>query len=580
MVTSHKVEHVGVLIRQLRRQKNMTQTELGASRYSKSYVSAVEKNSIRPSSAALQFFAEQLDQPSDYFRMLVGGTENITQGTILPNPLEMGNQFLQGETFALFYQLMQRGGPPSLQRMKALPVLPPEVLAVLPSDRQCYYLLLEGLTALAKQEYEAAFGALERALPLAPAPLQPVVLDALGQYYYLTRAYSNALYYHLRGLAFLQNVDSEEVEHSMLFTVALHSAEACRALGDYERACMMYEKARKYLRAEHEMKNAARLYQGLGYCTYALAYQESQMPMTVEKIHSGEMEQRFQQAISYIVQSRSIYQVSGDREGEATTRLIQAISLLDFITRYRQLAGPITATFAASSVSLLSSAEEQCHQVLVNWHEVGNREESAAQQDTIIYATLGQLLKIFNQRAILARLRGQESNALKERICAAYYCQLVLDTLIQSVSPLKLVEEILVRQHDYSMPHSPALPHLPELRMEFTKFQPHFIGLVEIYCAAGEVAEELGRTAVSPDYRYDCFRQVDGCFHAALALAQIIVSAQERDPGYLVRHHQRYASLLEERLMASPEDHEATSSNLAALVRDGLAQIQIALKPV
>jgi transcriptional regulator with XRE-family HTH domain len=76
-MATNRVEHVGDLIRQMRRQRNLTQTELGGNSYSKSYVSAVEKNTIRPSPAALRFFAEQLEQRSDYFTMLFESSENI-----------------------------------------------------------------------------------------------------------------------------------------------------------------------------------------------------------------------------------------------------------------------------------------------------------------------------------------------------------------------------------------------------------------------------------------------------------------------------------------------------------------------
>jgi len=52
-------------------------------------------------------------------------------------------------------------------------------------------------------------------------------------------------------------------------------------------------------------------------------------------------------------------------------------------------------------------------------------------------------------------------------------------------------------------------------------------------------------------------------------------ASHERDPGYLVRHHQRYASLLEERLASSPEDREETSGVLATLLKEGFAQIMV-----
>src|SRR5690242_6342255 len=123
MVANQRVEHIGDLIRQLRRHRNLTQTELGGVRYSKSYVSAVEKNTIRPSSAALRFFAEQLEQRSDYFTMLLESSENIRQATTLPGPLEIGSQFLQEDVASLLYLLMQRADPLPLQHMKPLPPL-------------------------------------------------------------------------------------------------------------------------------------------------------------------------------------------------------------------------------------------------------------------------------------------------------------------------------------------------------------------------------------------------------------------------------------------------------------------------
>src|SRR5690348_14464430 len=132
------------------------------------------------------------------------------------------------------------------------------------------------------------------------------------------------------------------------------------------------------------MKDFARLYMGLGYCTYALAYQQSHMPEAAERAHSGETEQESQRAISYLVQSRNIYQVSGDRQGETTARFLQTIALLDFIARYRQVINPIGATFAVSSLSLLNNIEEQCRQVLLNWQGAPGQEERAGQQESII----------------------------------------------------------------------------------------------------------------------------------------------------------------------------------------------------
>src|SRR5205085_6680258 len=83
MTTDGGAERIGTLIRQIRRQRNITQTALGAPRYSKSYISGVEKNIIRPSPKALEFFAEQLGQPRDYFTALLWHPESMKQEAAL-----------------------------------------------------------------------------------------------------------------------------------------------------------------------------------------------------------------------------------------------------------------------------------------------------------------------------------------------------------------------------------------------------------------------------------------------------------------------------------------------------------------
>ena len=575
MITSNKVEHVGEVIRQLRRQKNMTQTELGADRYSKSYVSAVEKNAIRPSVAALRFFAEQLDQHGDYFTIMLVNLKNIEQDNVLPSPLEVGSHFLQDESFSLLTQVMQHSNPLFLQNLQGLPLLSSEILAGFPPSRQCYYFLLSGLTALAHKEFEAALQALECALPLAPPQLQPQVLDALGQYYFLTGSSSIAFHYHLRALDALKHINADEARSSLCFTIALHCGEDYQSLGDYRQACMMYEQARKHLNAEHEMKDAAHLYLGLGYCTYALAYQDSQAQEAAQKALDGRIEQAFQQAISYSVRSRSIYQAMNDRAGEVATRLIQATVLIDFITRYRQLVSPRGAIFAATSLSFLSTAQELCQQTLLRWDDMYNQKEQADQQDSIVYTALGQLLKIHIERAILARLRRQHNNALKARITAADLCQHILNMLTESVTSPTFIQQALATPPIRSMPVPPALPHLPELYLDTTTFNPRFTGLVEIYCATGEISEELGRTATTANFRHDCYYQADQCFHMALVLATTTVSVRKHDPGYLLRHYQRYASLLEERLAASPEDRAETSHTLATLLKEHFSHLTV-----
>ena len=70
---------IGECIRQVRRQHNLTQSELGGIGYSKSYVSAVERNKILSSQEALRYFAAQLGQSDDYFISLLEPSEQAGQ---------------------------------------------------------------------------------------------------------------------------------------------------------------------------------------------------------------------------------------------------------------------------------------------------------------------------------------------------------------------------------------------------------------------------------------------------------------------------------------------------------------------
>jgi transcriptional regulator with XRE-family HTH domain len=60
-------QSIGNLLRQARRQRNLAQQELAGDRFSKSYVSAVENNRIKPFPEVLHFFAERLGQPNGIF---------------------------------------------------------------------------------------------------------------------------------------------------------------------------------------------------------------------------------------------------------------------------------------------------------------------------------------------------------------------------------------------------------------------------------------------------------------------------------------------------------------------------------
>ncbi len=571
MTTDEEAAQIGVLIRQLRRQRNITQAQLGAERYSKSYVSAVENNIIQASPEALQFFAEQLGQSGDTFAELLKDTGGQKQD--LQEPRAPGDQPLSDEGYLMLRLLLKRVDHANVRTLRDFLSLVPALISALSSSEQGSYFFLEGLMAQDKQKYEVALSAFERALPLVSAQLQPAILDALGQYYYLMRAYSTALHYHQRALVLLRNTASQQPEQALLFSVELHCSEDYRALGAYTLACDMYESAQSYLRADHEMKSGALLYLGWGYCIYELSYRmAAQGRAARERGPLEKVEQGFQRAIRFATQSRDVSQIGGDSVGEVAARLLLAVVELDFSAELRRSVSANGRSFPASCFTLLDDAEEQCHRVLEPYQNMLG--QSTAPQAPTIYIALAYIVRASIQRALLARLSGQDIIASQARTLASYLCQQALDALGEPAFLWTLLSADPQGQAERPIGDEAALPRLPELPDDAPHFRPLLPGRVEVYCVAGEVAEELGRAALSPDDARNCYTCADSCFDEALALVNVLVSSQGCEPGYMLRCHQRSVHLLEERLAAAPQECEKTTRTLATRFANGLFEVQ------
>jgi transcriptional regulator with XRE-family HTH domain len=324
------MQHVGEYIRQERRQLNLTQSSLGQTRYSKSYVSAVERNKIIPSLEALRFFAEQMGQPSDYFKKVLEQTEQLRTTDLLhsASPSAMGERLFPARDLTFLNILLDKTEHPNLQAFQEYSTLTAEFVASLPLEQQASYIFLMGLIAQEKRDLVTARSAFERAFALVSPKQQPVILDELGHNYYLQHYYQMALHYHLRVLNLLENDSAEECNSPLQFKVELHCGNDYQALGAYEQAAAMYERARTHLNTTHELKTAGVLYFGLGYCIYAhmrqLAAQTESQRSTPEEIQA-----QYQQAIGFLVQSRSVYHVSNDHQSEALARLTLAQAELD-----------------------------------------------------------------------------------------------------------------------------------------------------------------------------------------------------------------------------------------------------------
>ena len=590
---------IGEYIRQARRQQNLTQTELGGNRFSKSYVSAVERNKIEASLNALVFFAEQLGLSGDSFTNLLQQPESQMQlpmlystagqsGRLLWNSIGGDEQIVHNEELALLDSLLESTELYNFSAHYELPTLSLEVIQTLSPPKQARYYFLMGLIAQEKRDLSAALQSFEAALAFAPPRLQVAILDELGLNYYLAHSYKAALRYHLRALNLLKKEPPDEALAALQFKIHFHCGSDYHALGAYQQACEHYELARMSLNPEHDIKTAALLYQGLGYCTHAAIFQKTAPGIpTATRATSEAMEREFQRAGDFFVQSRILYQVSSDKIGEATTRLAFALAKLDCSTRRRQFADEKATNdsieTSINSPSLLNEAEDQCRQVLLGQQYLLNDSSTSDEIDKLIYVALAYLVRVYIQRTMLARLGGYTDTARRERALAANLCQQVLDTLSQDTIPWTVVHTAANLQVDGAAYQEAFLPRLGNLQAPLSNVSSisdtllhHPVSLIEVYFAAGEMAEELGRTATAEDYILDCYARANQCFQAALSIAHTFASEpdHEAESDYLGRCYQRCISILKERSFPSPGLREETTTTLLDVLINGLYQLQ------
>lgn len=559
---------VGYTIRQLRREQSLTQTALGSNRFSKSYVSAVERGKISPSREALLFFAEQLGQPADYFVLRFNSSENGngTQVTIsgIGEASRVEDQAFLDEELAFLDALLEQAEYYDFPLQQKAFRFSEEVLALLPLSKQARYYFLAGLMAQREENYQASISLLEMAQALSPQKYQPALLDALGMNYYFTRRYQVALAYHSRALQALEHVSGDPVAPRVRFRIELHCANDNLALGAYQQAHAHFEQARTYLDAQQEMKSAALLYWGLGYCAYILAFQESIDLSSAGTGSPDALERRYQHAFGYLIQSRSIYQISSDAKEEARVRLTLVMAILDLCTwRRRCIAGKAQqdGQGLVRVAGLLDDAAEQCRQVLMQrLQQSAEQAPSPEDWEPLALLALAYMVRITVLKAALAHTGGYHETILRERAIAASLCEQLLHAVRVATLPEQLVRNV-GRQEAPLAYQFASLPRLPDPDTIAARWR-NSQSLAEVYVAAGEVAEEFARGASTREYIADCYAHADSCFQASLDMQislERVQSAQDDDPGHLLRSYQRYISLLEERACVDPEYEPALS---------------------
>jgi len=559
---------LGEHIRHLRRERSLTQTELGGKQYSKSYVSAMERGSITPSREALRFFAEQLTQPVDFFEQLLQQkTTHAGSSMMVEQEKKEYLHEAQQEVSALFNFILSDANPSAISLAREMLMQANEHLEQ-HSIRQARMAFLRGLIAQGKGDLAGSRPYFEYALALAPEYQQAPILDALGTNYYLEQSYIQAISYHQRAWQALQQSSVEELRSDLPMLIELHCGHDYRALAQHEQARDHYEHAQQHLRSTHHLLLAAQLYLGLGYCTYAALCRIQDRKE--EQQRTGEV---YERAISFLLQSRALYQASHDTGGVERVRLMQAMILLDYSAWQRRNIverAKENETFPIlNNTALLDDAEEQCYQVLMGQQE---SDASVPEEEKLqLYMALAYLVRLRVQRAEQERIGGSDSTGQRELALAASLCQLVLDAMSDEQRLWPLLQQMQAFREPAPLASSPALPRLTE---EMLKSGRNPLIQAEIYQATGQLAQEMAKTASEEGFIGSCYRQADLCWHLTLSLLSRLPTGPQHDSDYLIRAYHSYINDLQERVETWPDLKEEIYPVLLELLREMLSFAQ------
>lgn len=573
-------ESLGKHLRHLRRQRSFTQADLGSNQYSKSYISAIERDAIIPSPQALSFFEEQLGLPQHYFEQWTHSDETTRSLTFNLSSQHLTPSFAEAtdeqEKFAELLDLLLASSDHVLLTLtRAFASLSPQTVTAFPLATHARQAFFEGLVAQEKGEPARALPALEYALALSPLSLRPFVLDAIGSNYYLQQEYRTALLFHRRALQQMSEQDQDNhTTHDLALILELHCGNDCRALTFHEEARVHYEQAQKHLRASHNMEQAGQLYHQLSYCTYASLFptlQGVQQSQTSEQI-----EWTFQRAISFCVQGKLFYQTSHEQAGISLTQMLHVMILLDYSAWKQQcLQGESENNKVlqlAHCTRLLENAEELCQQFFQEWQAFSPEAQLPAQFQQTCSILLAFLVRVYEQHAQVAQISGYEDTARLQRSRACYLCQQIIQTFAREeqlssssfATLYALVRKPITAQYQ-------ALPELPDPGV-IKNFQHNVLGWAEIAFAAGAVAEGLTQLAQNREQIATYYAFANWCFQLALTRTQQAIhenAGTQYDTSYFTRVIQRCQNVLEQRLRLLPEEPGSTE------IRELLSMVKI-----
>ncbi len=391
----------------------------------------------------------------------------------------------------------------------------------------------------------------------------------------LTHDYAGALRYHQRALRLLK--EQEQHDESVLQQLEYFCGDDCRALGYHEQACLHYAEASRRLQATNDLASAGRLYLGFGYCTYAALFQRVSS-ISRRKKSIDEIERVYQLAVGYLLQSRTLYQVSGDLSGEVHARLTQTMVLLDwsfwkytlFLENRVQDGAKIRIVGVAS---LLDDAYEQCQQILLKLLErYGEQANPPAEIRSIVITIIAYLIRVTLRRALLARSDGYIDTATRERLLALRLCEWLLIVFEQPTFSWEMVKKSARISGNDITYRSRSLTSLDVLTKTQAALANDVQTLGEVCFAFGELAEEMALAEEEGEVETAHIQLADQCFQQAIASTRVERPTSDRDTSYALRVYQRYTTILENRMHVRI-DTARILLPLLQISKEGFAQI-------
>ena len=268
---------IGEKIRHLRKNLNLTQSDLAGNEFTSSYISLIEKGRVNPSLKALNTIAGKLNKPINYFlteqeESNNGLSSNHQKNKQVTTLIYLGESLITRNNLEQAQKYFQKAKNLSEEKKKGI------------IDKNL------GLIYFKQKKYDSAFKYFNNALEFFKAEKNcqelAWIYNALGVVMQRTRRHSNCLDYYLSALNILEEekIDSPNLRLKVFFNLG----DTYSRLGQIKNADKYLKMALPLIDAYGDLNQISKLYMSLGINYYEMgdtdqALKYSHMSMELSK---------------------------------------------------------------------------------------------------------------------------------------------------------------------------------------------------------------------------------------------------------------------------------------------------------